>query len=443
MAEGTHVSEGKFTVNQAARLKTVGQLVRLQPCIFLGRLLQAATVGDSSGVRYSVTQKGMKILISLSDHLAYESLPEYFAGKAPQGKVQHYLDLAFLSARALQPKKLWWSFQGPNGGHALDLLNDQHPLTLLPNAEAEATLEFEWPAPKGWLEAARLWLQGRVYVTDFLKTHCAYSTVPVTLDGQPLDFRSRFSYGSPQWMSPFMLAMSVRLEGPNCPAGGAFNALGPGCKIALTARLEGHELPELSDPAETSRAISTNVSGGTNYHQISLLQVTGPTRCQLETRSLDCWIGQTPDQDQLLAVRARTIPSEDSEGPDPIKVSQAVYFKSPECRLPFPTRKGYYFSDKCPHYRCSRFMALSKTGIAVLGRQPVRSALRLIRDGLCIANPPWEAPDGCIAVLAIPNCKMDGDEWQVVEDETYGEMLRNLAEDFHRLLADEAACRRP
>lgn len=113
-----------------------------------------------------------------------------------------------------------------------------------------------------------------------------------------------------------------------------------------------------------------------------------------------------------------------------MNIQQAIYVDAPESLL-----YDSLDEDRC-QYACSSFKAFCYTG-RVLGKRPVSRSLRLIKDGLAIQSPHlpdfWQ--DGWLAVLSIADCKVDADGWQVVQDETFQDLMADLEAEFAELLA--------
>lgn len=410
---GTHHSAGSFTVNLEGRARTLQRVVDLEPHIFLARFLQAATIGSAEKLDYKVTRRGVQIRLTPSDCEPFESAENLLNGN-PQDEVQQYLELGLLSARALQPRKLIWAFRGPNGGYAVDLLSAHLGPAPLEAGPAEASLELEWRSSGGWLDALKGFLRKRTEVTVFLYSRCCCSTVPVTVDNWLLSMRTLFSHARP-YLSPHFLCYSTRLTGPNQSPAETFNGLGPGCKIAVAAEVEGQKVPELTAKEDIGRIVITN---NATSQIASLARVQGKVNMRVKLKEGD------PGGPPFALARKMIVTPPDSSGETGLKTLQSLYIEAPDSQLSWSPCSSWTDPFLCgPGFRCSRFLAITKSG-RVIGIQPLRTSLVIVKDGLVVemeTPPGWE--EGWLAVTAIPDCTMDGDRWRVVRDETYHRLI--------------------
>lgn len=443
LQEGRLDSVGRFTIDLASRARKFDGLVAIEPCIFLGRLLQAATVGRANEVRYQVSKNGVRIKIRADDLTEFDAFRAYLADETfGPGTVKHYLQLAFSSALALKPKKLTWTCLG----RCADLLTESR--ASVDRDETRAVLDFEWSNTEGWLVAVKRMLTGRLQVLEFLNEHCCFSAIPVFVDGRRLQFSSSFSHWDPlvnrTGLSDRIRCISMELCGRDADSRTVINAPAPSWRMALRAKIVGKRTLCQMTSNETMKALSGQLQ---ERGLLSTLLLKVGAKFALDVKEMNTPATDITDRGRFVTglFYAKKINDEETD----ITLRQAVYLDAPDIYLSDPVNL------ETTQVRCSRFLALHHqpvvgetldslvlpvrvvvAGIGELATPP--SCLVLVRDGMAIVREfPSEWSAGRLAVVPIPQCKVDLEEWRVVQDEQYLELLAELDLDFQHLQAED------
>lgn len=443
LQEGTLDSVGRFTIDLASRAQKFAGLVGLEPCIFLGRLLQAATVGRVNQIRYSVSAKGIRVQLHARDGTEFDAFKPYVLGELPPpGSVRHYLELAFSSALALKPKKLTWTCLGS----CADLLTESS--APVKRDEAKAVLEFEWSTTEGWLVSVKRMLSGRLQVLEFLNKHCCFSVIPVFVDGRRLQFSSSFSRWDPvvnrSSLSDSIRCISMELCSREADSRTVINGPAPSWRMALRAKIAGRRSLCQTTSKDTLSRLSSLLPA---YDLLSMLLLKINLAYSLDVQEVDVRALDVPDRGRFVTglFYAKAINVEETE----VRLRQAVYLEAPDTYLTDPV--NLETTQVC----CSRFLALHhqpivgdtldclalpvRVVVARIGEVVTPpSCLVLVRDGLAIVREcPEQWRNGRLVVIPIPQCRVDIEEWRVVKDEFYQQLLEELDQQFQHLESED------
>lgn len=444
-AEGILDSQGEFTVNRSARAEKLTSLVEQQPYIYLGRLLQAANVAQAHSIHYRLGAGKVRVEIFPQDLRPFAEFSQALQlGTPPKDKLQAYLELALLSAQATGPQKLSWSIVSDGSSSVIDVLTldkgrapvvspeSNQKTSKQPNPQPKVVLELQLAPTAGLWQKIRqfFWDQRLNRATHFIHHHCCFGAIATFLNGARLNFYDCYSTGltfAGPYFSRYHLAVSTTLENKVSSPERYFGGPSPGDSTALAVQVPQSDLVVCSRSIGAAVMLKQHLQSYLSYRRV---QINAPAKFEL--RNLSGTTYTLADSHSYLGFEADITAGDESPQ---VLLKKGLHFRAPDACLLESRNWGE------SRFACSKHLVITSQ-VTVLGPSPIRSGLVPIRDGLALERiQPSHWEEGWLAFLAVPDFRVDVDQWRIVQDDLWNQRLKEWTSEFSELALLERQCR--